>query len=151
MEAQGTLYQSIIFISWGFHRSCIYLRQHVKVYIKGLILPMWKTENKDNTRYLKTWHLTSTDHHDGVMAEKRYPSYWPCVREIHRSVVDSPHKGPVTRELLLSLMLVQINAWTNILVACDLRRHDARCDVTVIMSGHGYTGKADFNYQREIR
>ena len=33
-------------------------------------------------------------HHD-VMAWKCFPHYWPFVRGIHRSPVDSPHKGPV--------------------------------------------------------
>ena len=34
------------------------------------------------------------------------PHYWTLVRGIHRSPVNSPHKGPVTRALMFSLMLV---------------------------------------------
>ena len=35
--------------------------------------------------------------HDDVIKWKHFPRYWPFVRGIHRSPVNSPHKGPVTR------------------------------------------------------
>ena len=38
-------------------------------------------------------------HHDGCMAWKQLPDYWPFVREIRRSSVDSPHEGQVMRRL----------------------------------------------------
>ena len=31
--------------------------------------------------------------HDDVIKLKHFPRYWPFVRGIHRSPVDSPHKG----------------------------------------------------------
>ena len=31
--------------------------------------------------------------HDDVIKWKYFPRYWPFVRGIHRSPVDSPHKG----------------------------------------------------------
>ena len=37
--------------------------------------------------------------HDDVIKWKHFPRYWPFERGIHRSPVNSPHKGPVTREL----------------------------------------------------
>ena len=33
---------------------------------------------------------------------KHFPCSWPFVREIHKSLVNSPHKGPVTRGFLVS-------------------------------------------------
>ena len=30
-----------------------------------------------------------------IMAWERFPQHWPFVRGIHRSLADSPHKGPV--------------------------------------------------------
>ena len=33
--------------------------------------------------------------HDDVSIWKCFPHYWPFVREIHQSLVDFPHKGPV--------------------------------------------------------
>ena len=32
-------------------------------------------------------------HHDDVIKWKQFPRYWPFVRRIHRSPVNSPHKG----------------------------------------------------------
>ena len=47
--------------------------------------------------------------HDDVIEWKHFPRYWPFVREIHRSPVNSPHKGMWHRALMFSL----IYAWTN--------------------------------------
>ena len=43
------------------------------------------------------WQLSNCQiwPHDDVMIWKCFPHYWPFVRGIHRSLVDSPHKGPV--------------------------------------------------------
>ena len=58
---------------------------------------------------------------------------WPCVRGIHRSPVNSPHKGQWRGALMFSL----ICAWTNNGAingdASDLRRHRAHYDVTVMI------------------
>ena len=32
-------------------------------------------------------------YHDDVIKWKHFPRYWPFVRRIHRSPVNSPHKG----------------------------------------------------------
>ena len=37
--------------------------------------------------------------YDDVIKWKHFPRYWPYVRGIHRSPVNSPHKRPVTRSL----------------------------------------------------
>ena len=39
-------------------------------------------------------HAFFCEHYD-VMTWKRFPRNWPFVRGMHRSLVDSPHKGPV--------------------------------------------------------
>ena len=39
--------------------------------------------------------------HDDVIKWKHFPRYWSFVREIHRSPVDSPHKGQRRRALML--------------------------------------------------
>ena len=31
--------------------------------------------------------------HDDIIKGKHFPRYWPFVREIHRSLVNSPYKG----------------------------------------------------------
>ena len=51
----------------------------------------------DRTRQaaMPTPHDTYTSWiwHDGVIKWKHFPRYWPFVRGIHRSPVNSPHKG----------------------------------------------------------
>ena len=42
--------------------------------------------------------------HDGVLRLKRFPRYWPFVRGIHRSPVNSPHKGQWRGALMFSLI-----------------------------------------------
>ena len=59
-----------------------------------------------------------------------FPRYWPFVREIHRSPVNSPHKDQWRRTLMFSL----ICAWINNREAGDLRRHRAQNDDHVILS-----------------
>ena len=70
--------------------------------------------------------------HDDVIKWKHFPRYWPFVRRIHRSPVNSPHKGQWRGALMFSLICVWINGWVNNRAAGDLRRHRAHYDVTVI-------------------
>ena len=69
---------------------------------------------------------------DDVIKWKHFPRYWPFVRGIHRSQVNSPHKGQWRGALMFSLICVWINAWVNNREAGDLRRHRAHCDVIVM-------------------
>ena len=61
-----------------------------------------------------------------------FPRYWPCVRGIHRSPVNYPHKGQWREALMLSLISAWINGWVNNREAGDFRRHRAHYDVTVM-------------------
>ena len=62
--------------------------------------------------------------HDEVIKWKHLPRYWPFVRGIHRSPVNSPHKGQWRG--------ARINGWVNTGEAGDLRRHRAHHDVIVM-------------------
>ena len=64
-----------------------------------------------------------------------FPRYWPFVRGIHRSPVDSPHKGKgaVTMDLMLFFILVKTNGKTNRRDAGDLRRIRTHYDVILII------------------
>ena len=42
--------------------------------------------------------------HDDVIKWKHFPRYWPFVRGIHRSPVNSPHKGQWRGALIFSLI-----------------------------------------------
>ena len=70
--------------------------------------------------------------YDDVIKWKHFPRYWPFVREIHRSLVNSPHKGQWLGALMLFFICAWINGWVNNREAGDLRRHCAHCDVTVM-------------------
>ena len=83
---------------------------------------------------LKT--VVDTSKHDDVIKWKHFPRYWPFVRGIHRSPVNSPHKGQWRGALIFSLICARINCWVNNREAGDLRRHQAHCDVIVM---HGPT------------
>ena len=71
-------------------------------------------------------------HHDDVIKWKHFPRYWPFVRGIHRSPVNSPHKGQWRGALMFSLICDWINGWVNNSEAGDLRRHRAHYDVIVM-------------------
>ena len=71
-------------------------------------------------------------YHDDVIKWKQFPRCWPFVRRIHRSPVNSPHKGQWRRTLMFSLICHWINGWVNNREAGDLRRHQAHYDVIVM-------------------
>ena len=71
--------------------------------------------------------------HDDVIKWKHFPRNWPFVRGIHRSPVNSPHKGQWRGALMFSLICVWINDWVNNGEAGDLRRYRAHYDVIVMI------------------
>ena len=69
---------------------------------------------------------------DDVIKWKHFPRYWPFVWGIHRSPVNSPHRGQWRGALMFSLICVWINSWINNREAGELRRYRAHSDVIVI-------------------
>ena len=70
--------------------------------------------------------------HDDVIKWKHFPRYWPFVRGIHRSPVNSPHKGQWRGALMFSLICARINGWVNNGETSGLRRHRAHYDVILM-------------------
>ena len=77
--------------------------------------------------------------HDDVIKWKHFPRYWPFERGIHRSPVNSPHKGQWREALVFSLICVWINGWVNNreagvfeTLSCPSWRH---CNVLKFWSG----------------
>ena len=68
--------------------------------------------------------------YNDVTKWKHFPRYWPFVRGIHRSPVDSLHKGQRHRVVIFSLLCT--NYWANNRDAGDLRRPHTHHDVTVM-------------------
>ena len=69
-------------------------------------------------------------YHDDVIKWKNFPRYWPFVRVIHRSPVNSPYKGQWRGALMFSLICAEINDWVNDGKADDVRRNRVHYDVT---------------------
>ena len=85
-----------------------------------------------HTLYSGPW-CCSVMLHDDVIKWKHLPRYWPFVRGIHRSPVNSPHKGQLRGALMFTLICARINGWVNNGEAGDLRRNRAHYDVIVMM------------------
>ena len=79
--------------------------------------------------------------HDDVIKWKHFPRYWPFVRGIHRSPVNSQHKGQWRGALMFSLICTWINGWVNNGEAGDLRRHRGHHDVNVMGTISSYNPK----------
>ena len=74
---------------------------------------------------------TCTIHDDGIKW-KHFPRYWAFVRGIHRSPVNSLHKGQRRGALMFSLICAWINGRENNREAGDLTCHHAHCDISVM-------------------
>ena len=71
---------------------------------------------------------TGMENHDDVIKWKHFPRYWPYVRGIHRSPVNSPHKGQWRGALMFPLICARINGWVwwgwwYETLSCPLWRH----------------------------
>ena len=76
------------------------------------------------------------NYHDDVIKWKHFPRYWPFVRGIHRSPVNSPHNDLWRGALMFSLISVWINGWVNNREAGDLRHYCAHYDVIAMMTNY---------------
>ena len=74
---------------------------------KGLILPY-------QCQMINLQYIADTGPflalHDNVIKWKHFPRYWPLVRGIHRSTVNSSHKGMWRGDLMFSLICASINS-----------------------------------------
>ena len=89
----------------------------------------YRTHPSVFTRGLRsvTWWRHQTETFSALLA----------LRGIHRSPVNSPHKGQWRGALMFSLICVRINGWVNIRDAGDLRRRPAHYNVIVMYGLHG--------------
>ena len=129
----------LIFIKQGNHDGClisaiyarfihsvsIYMRYSVKISIEFM---KWGVE----VGVFRDIQVKNMAAHDDVIKWKHFPRYWPFVRGIHRSPVNSPHKGQWRGALMFSLICVSINGWVNNMEAGDSRRYRAPYDVIIM-------------------
>ena len=112
----------------------MYFTHWLKIYLTIILILMvipWHT-----LRHVYGTVETMMTSSDG----KKFPCYWPFVRGIHRSPVNSPYKGQWHGAFMFSLICVWINGWVNNREAGDLRRYRAHYGIIVITtsnpSGH---------------
>ena len=90
----------------------------------------WDVWGRSNTNPFRADFLSIT-YRDDVIKWKYY-RVTGHVRGIHRSLVNSPHKGQWRGALMFSLICAWINGWINNREAGDLRRHRDHYNVTVM-------------------
>ena len=112
----------------SFHRSNTWTSFNIKIVAYWIC-----TESPFTSLSKRVFSFLLCFCHDDVIKWKHIPRYWPFVRGIHRSPVNSPHKGQWCGALMFSLICVWINGWVNNREAGDLRRHRAHYDVTVMI------------------
>ena len=105
------------------------------------ICPTWRTSVStsvylNHTATLPWFRHQTQQIHDDVIKWKHFPRYWPFVRGIHRSPVNSPQKGQWRGALMFSFICPWIKSSVNIREAGDLKRYRAHYDVIVMSIGN---------------
>ena len=118
--------QNIIQIDWRLSRDTVVVPGLMWLMASGQLHGMIDIIPNNTVLQIDTWS------HDDVIKRKHFPHYWPCVRGIHRSPVNSPHKGQWHGALVFSLICTWINSSVNHWEAGYLRRHRALHDVIVM-------------------
>ena len=81
--------------------------------------------NVDNSLFQHIWLWLSSIHYlcylEGVMTWKHIQHYWPFVRGIHQSLVDSLHKGPVILSFDILSFDVSVSVWVKLHVFAHWR------------------------------
>ena len=96
----------------------------------------------NNRHHLNWFHYSDDD----VIKWKHFPRNWPFVRGIHRSPVNSPHKGQWCGALMFSLICAWINGWMNTREAGNPRRHRTNFDVAVMLKAVGKSNRYPSNH-----
>ena len=123
-EFSSELYASVILLMLNlFWRNMIIrILHHSSTLIKAYKIANFLVENRGLTTYI----------HDEAIKWKHFPRYWPFLRGIHRSPVNSSNKGQWRGALMFSLICARINGWVNNDEAGYLRRHRAHYDVIIM-------------------
>ena len=129
---------------WGkLDLDCPCTGEAEKNVLHGCTKNWWYKPNTTEQNHVHVLWVTLYRVHDDVIKWKHFPRNWPFVLGIHRSPVNSPHKGQWRGALMFSLMCFWINDWVNNREAGDLRRHRAHYDVDVMNFGN-YTHHSRF-------
>ena len=113
-----TTYDYSVLVLWNITQS---LSSHLAYAWEMLLNPL-------PCNFAHFWKYANI--HDDVIKWKHFPRNWPLLRGIHRSPVNSPHKGQWRGASMFSL--IWMKNWVNNRKAGDLRRYRAHCDVIVL-------------------
>ena len=114
-----------------------------------IISPTWIYITSYNPQQHSIIRQDKTGAHDDVIKWKHFPGYWPFVRGIHRSPLNSHHKGQWRGSLVFSWICTLAYGWINNRDAGDLRRHRAHYDVTVMQHEHCRIIEHRPNFERD--
>ena len=115
--------------NWFYFTSYRWLQNYVTIQY-GVFHVRLKSRSRGKLYILYNWLVFTV--HDYVIICKHFSRYWPFVWGIHRSPVNSPHKGQRRGALMFSLICAWINGWINNREAGDLRCHRDHYDVIVM-------------------
>ena len=117
-------------LSRNFLQKHFFSLESYNIYKKKLLAQVSWAENT----WCMWWWRSSTRPliHDDVIKWKHFTGH--LLGGIHRSSVNSPHKGQWRGALIFSLIRVWINGWVNNREAFDLRRYRAHNDVNVMFN-----------------
>ena len=128
-------------VNWVMSDICIHtlsIRRSISASLKTSwepSSPVWRTSRlmtSVRSSRLNSSLSSKSASHDDVINWKHFLRYWPFVRGIHRSPVNSPHKGQWSGALMFSLICVWTNGWLNNRDAGDWRRRRPHYNITVI-------------------
>ena len=92
-------------------------------YLRAVSCLEWQFHNR---------HIYIESFHDDIIKWKHFPRYWPFVRGIHRSPVNSLHRGQWRGALMFTLICAWINGSVNSREAGDLKRNGAHYDCVLL-------------------
>ena len=121
---RGALVFSLIWArinSWGNNGDAGDLRRN-RAHYDVIVMVKYKAFTWHHAWSLLCWEQTNTSVlnsspntilDDEVIKRKQFPHYWPFVRGVHRSPMNSPQKGKWRGALMFSLICAWINGWVN--------------------------------------
>ena len=92
----------------------------------------WKSHQPQLNTVIHRFRKCNTGH-DDVIKWKHFPRYWPFVRGIHRSPVNSQHKGQWRGALTFYFICSWIKGWVSNREAGDWGRRRAHYYVIVLV------------------
>ena len=119
----------------GNKASLEWMWSHMGSLLAGEVIVLEHYYKTQKQNLMHHYHICCLFWHNDIIKWKHFPYSWPLVRGIHRSLVDSPHKGQWRSALMFSLVCAWTSAWANNRDAEDLRRHHTHYDVTVMSAG----------------